>query len=202
MKLVKVDAMLARLSLPSGDAQLEAALDSAIRAASPALEATLQTKFDYGERTHVFHLNPLTTEVRGGLITLKLGTGFMVTDGADAPLVVYADTAKDSLQSTAQELVADDGYFAEPEKGFVKVSEDLLGKFVRVTYHSGFNETDEVPEWLSEACIAYSVRVLSTQQIGDPKPELGKVFKFMADHGTIITDGHLRLCPYAVLPVL
>lgn len=202
MKLVKVDDMLMRLSLPDGDAQLESALDSAIRAASPALEATLQTKFDYAEHTHVFHLNHLVTEVRGSMVTLKLGNGFVVTEGADSPVVVCADTMQGVLQSTAQGLVLGTDYFVDAVNGFIRVHDEFLDKYVRVTYHSGFNGTEEVPEWLSEACISYAIRVLSTQQIGDPKPELGKVFQFMSSHGTTITDGHLRLCPYSVLPVL
>lgn len=190
VRLIEVKQVRSRLSLPD-DSGINAAITSAIDAALPSLRSTLQTEFDAGSSTDLFFIDPEVHRAIAGFYTLKARNGFLKTDS-----VLFATaTSFSDLQSTAPILVPS---ILLEEKGFVRISDEYSGKYVKLVYDFGFAESDDIPEWLIEVAISYVSKVLSAQQVGDQKTPITEIYKFVDLHGGGILDSRLRVMSEAI----
>lgn len=182
--LISVSQIRGRLNL-SDDEGVNMAIASAMTATLPYLQEVLQTGFDASSSEDVFFIDPVVHVTSSGTYVLKLKNGFVKK--ASVKMAV-ADTLE-GLQTTAKDLLPS---FVLDEKGFVRVPDRFIGMYVAVAYDYGFTEDDEAPLWLQEAAISYTIKVLSSQQVGDGKPQLSEIFKFIDAHGSTILSGKLR----------
>lgn len=190
MLFLDVKAMRDRLSLDDKP-EINDALKSAIAGATPRVESHLSTSFAAGTTTDLFRL-PVGSDAFDGLYTLRLKNGFVRSD----PAVVIS--AGETLASLA---TITEGFVADLEKGFVAVPEDYAGKYVRVGYSYGFATPKELPSWLQEVLVSYSIKVLSMGTVNDKKDDLSKVFAMVDEHWSAILDPHLRQGGSLVRPI-
>lgn len=188
--LITASMVRDRLGLPD-DEGVNAAIKSAMVATRPFLMEALQTGLDAGSAEDVFFIDPLVHMAVGGLYVLRANNGFL----KKATVKVGMSDTLLGLQTTALDLAI---FYVSEEKGFIKVPDLLLGKYVKVAYDYGFRDDDEVPEWLQEAALSYTIKVLSAQQVGDNKPSLSEVYKFIDSHGSYLLGGRLRVASESI----
>lgn len=189
-RLITAEQVLARLSLPN-DAGIIAAVESAIGAALPMLRAMLDTQFDAGESTDLFFINSRVYDAHNGLYTLRARNGLIKTDS-----VLYS-TGETMLevQSIAPTEVP---LIVIADKGFIRVPDTLRQKYVKVTYEYGLAEYEDTPDWLVEGMLAYVSKVMSSTQVGEEKPVMTTLYKFLEAHGAGILNSKVRSFPGAI----
>lgn len=192
MLLIEPDLIRNRLSLQD-EKSVNDALRSAISGAGPRLEAVLQTSFHKASAIDLFYIDANRPCVHEGVYLLKLTNGFVRS--APAATIQVSDDLK-FVQPTALTL-ADLVKFSS-ELGFMYFSDEYAGKYVKVSYDFGFQSSEEVPEWLREVALCYSIKVLSMQQTNDRKDELSAVYSFVDSHSNDILDKHLRTSSYSI----
>lgn len=199
--LTTVADVAQRLSLNAGDSGIAATISSAINAATPALESLLRTQFDKGKATDLFYVDPESVHPVTGFVWLKLSRGF-ISSAINCKFSGTLAGLSSGVVFTPIVSVLD--------RGHLMLGPDQLGKFVSVAYSYGFSDstTDDgvvpdatVPEWLQEVAINYAIKIMSTQQVGDPKPELSEVYKFVDQHAANILNEHLRNKNGAISPL-
>lgn len=188
MQLIDVRHIRDRLLLDD-TAEINDALKSAVAGASPRLETILDTVFSKGSAVDYFHLDPSALSF-GGIYRLRLSRGFL------RPTPTLTVMIGDSLGGTTEPVNA---LLVDVGRGLVSISEEHLGKYVKVSYDYGFTGYAEVPEWLREVTICYAIKVLSMTQVNDRKDELSSVYDFVDTHSTGILNSHLRSSSRAVV---
>lgn len=191
-RVIEVSSVRTRLSLQD-DEGINDAISSALDGALARLSSVLATSFDREEHTDVFYLDPAACTSVAGLVGLRLSNGFV-----QGPItVVSGDSLAEVLTGGSSETV----FLLNAEKGHVKVPDALSGKYVRVSYESGFSDGDEAPAWLKEVVLAHTIMVMSSQQISDGQAELSKVVPVVEKHSTDTLDRHLRNGSLLVYPL-
>lgn len=158
-----------RLGITVSDGGVIASITSAMAAAKVQLGSLLNTDFNQGNKSDLFYLNPATAVADDGHYLMRLSNGFV--DLGEVFSVIPGDTISAALNGSTEF----EDYLLEVEKGFVRVPESFAGSYFRVNYGYGFDAPDSVPDWLKEAAIVETIRVLATQQISDGKPELSNL---------------------------
>lgn len=164
-------------------------LRSAILGATPRLEALLNTSFTKGTAEDFFVLNPAIYEPVDGHFVLRLSNGFVRSSPA---LAASSGESLDGPFSTVS------GCVLRASKGFLLVPESNAGKTFKVAYSYGFQNNEEVPAWLREVALCYSVKVMSMAQLNDRKDDLSAVYEFVDLHSAEILDRHLRTHTFAI----
>lgn len=182
MKLATVEALRVRLGLPE-DPGVDAAIGGALESATVYLATALKTKMEKHTKTDVFFLNGDLVEARNGYYRLLLSSGFL---RSNTPVSIMYGT--DDTAQTSSAI----GCTIRYEEGWVSVPETYLGKYLAVTYQAGFLEDEEAPSWLVETAIGFATKMLSVQQIGDQRPEMAEVYKFVDTTAGFLLDSHLR----------
>lgn len=192
MLLIEPDLIRNRLSLQD-EKSVNDALRSAILGASPRLEAILQTSFAKASAVDLFYIDKARQCVINGAYLLKLSNGFLRS--SPAVTIEVSDDLK-FVQPTALTLA--DMVKSSAELGFLYISDEYAEKYIRVVYDYGFQSSGEVPEWLREVTLCYTIKVLSMQQTNDRKEELSAVYSFVDSHSNEILDKHLRTSSYSI----
>lgn len=191
--LISPSAVLSRLNLQDDDGVV-AAVKSALAGSVIFIQEALQTAIDEGEAEDFFFIDPVVHMAVAGTYVLKLSNGF-VKKGS---VKVFVGDSLPEVQLTATETQPLRVIY---ERGFVRVSLDCVSQYLRVTYEYGFSEDEEVPLWLQEAATSYTIKLLSSQQLSDEKPELNTIYKFIDAHAGTILTGHLRSMSESILPL-
>lgn len=194
-RIITLDKLRARLALMN-DVGVNGAIDSSLDAAIAHTSSLLGTDIDSGAKDDVFFIDPDTQVAINGMYTLRLTHGFV---RADPGIEVYTGGTIAEVNASTDSI---DGYLLNAEKGFVGVGEDLAGTYVRVSYEYGFTEDEEVPLWLQEVVLGQTVKVLTSQQIADGKPELANVLAALQKSSYEIMDRHLRSNSEAIWPLM
>lgn len=196
--LVNTAYICGRLGVPSGDTKLDAAIQSAIDASVPLLEAKLDTVFSKRSAVDLFYIPLNWYPTYKGYFVLKLSAGLVRPSPALS--VLYGDSLQ--LIATALDLTE---CILKEELGHLYVPDSYRGSYLQVSYDSGLDTSgqtpDTPPDWLKEAAAQHTIALMSAQQIGDPKPELSEVFKYMMTASTTILDAHIRSRSYAISPL-
>lgn len=190
VRLIEASKVRSRLSLPDDDG-INEAIASAIDATLPSLRAVLQTEFDAGTSTDLFFIDPEIHRPIGGFYTLKARNGFMKKASVKVGFALTVDGLQSIAPTITPAIIID-------EKGFVRIEEAYVSNYVKLEYDFGFTDDDEIPAWLQEVAISYVAKVLSLQQVGDQKPALTNLYKFIDLHGGGILDAHLRVMTEAI----
>jgi hypothetical protein len=188
MQLIELKYLRDRMLLEDRS-EINDVLKSSLAGAIPWLETVLQTSFDKGTASDLFSI-PTGTEKVLGFYHLKLTKGFV--RGSPAPVVA---TGYD-LSSVSGDLYP--SCIMDAERGFLYVPEASDLGCIRVSYDYGFQTPSEVPTWLRELALCYTIKVLSMHQINDRKEELSKVYSFVDQHSTTIADSRLRMSVSAI----
>lgn len=174
-----------RLALPD-DEGLNDVIRSALDASYTAMESILETTFSKGSRTDLFYVDPRNAMPINGLYLLKASNGFLRA----SPTITAAYGCSLTEFST---VLASTEFVVTADKGFIQVPESVFGSYVRVIYEYGFQTIEEVPDWLREVSLNYTIKIMSVQQIGSDKPDLSALYKFVNTHYATILDTHLRM---------
>lgn len=192
--LIPLQSVIARMKLPSGDTDVDALVKSSIVGSTPALEIKFLTKLKFGDSTDTFFITPSVVPY-GGVYRLMLKNGFVEN-------VVI--TLSETLDFTGASTLTPAGI--DPERGELFIPTDLSSGgtyYLRVSYNYGFvSESANVPDWLSEACIAYSVQLMAMHQINEAKVDPSEILKTVRAHEELIRSKHIRIDPLAIKPVM
>lgn len=191
-QLASADDVGDRLAL-AVDTTLGGIISSALDATTIAFEAMLDTTFTAGTSVDLFNVESTYTRSTSGFYLLRLKKGFVKANTIALTTGSTLDAVTLSL-STADTLL-------DLEKGFLRVPDTIDTKYLKASYGYGFGTLSDVPGWLTEAAIAYTIKMLSLQQIGTDKPDLSKIYKFVGEHYTAIMDAHSRHYATATKPI-
>ena len=196
IRLIDASKVRARMSLLDDDG-VNASIESAIDAALIRTSSILATGFDEGTAEDLFFVDKYVQVVTNGMYLLRLSHGFV---RADEDIKVYVGRTLAEAMDPLNEVPLS---IKNLEKGFFYYPPEIVeGQYVRVTYSHGFLETEYAPEWLVEAILCYTAKVLSSQQIYDPKVEISGVYKFLETHAGEIIMPHLRSDSAAIYPMV
>lgn len=186
--MLDIAAVRDRLTLQN-KAEINAALTSALAGALPRLEAILQTHFTAGTSTDYFYVGPHCIK-SDGMYQLRLRNGFI----RPTPAPVLSK----SLTMSSFEAVLNATTLLDTDLGIFTVPGDLEGSYVSVAYSYGFSGPTEVPAWLQEVMLSYTIKVLSMGTVNDKKDELSPIFEFIDLHSADILNSHLRTGSFLV----
>lgn len=215
MKLIDVKLVRTRLALPDDDG-VNAAVKSALDGTTAMFEARLMTSFDKATKTDIFLTYGREFMAQDGYFRLRLSAGFVLS--SPDVTVCWAETPQEL--ATAETIALTD-CLVDYERGFVLVpysesnhpessarrnrsylNSRSYNGYMKVVYQYGFQTLAEVPAWLKEAALAYTIKVLSMQQVSDKKDEKATtIFGFISSHGEEILDRHLRNHYMAIQPI-
>ena len=192
VRLVSVDAIRVRMSLPE-DSAIDAVINSAVIGTSIFMATKLKTCFDQGSDSDLFLIDADTVPFKG-TYRLLLKNGFI------------GDSVLESMQRLGDTPVTLPSLRVNSEKGLITINEaDLVCSvpcYVRVAYTYGFADLSPIiPDWLSEASLAYSVQLMSMQQLNDVKADTNGVLSVVKAHTNALLDPHYRNDPLAVTPI-
>lgn len=198
MHLVHPSEVLDRLKLPD-DSQLEALILSSLEGTTTFIESVLNTDTIRGSHTDIFKIDSSVNPQYSGLFKLRLANGFVQASPAitvrvteESPLAVETPTWT-SLESWA--------FPRDLEKGYIYLDESYDKNFVEVVYTAGFDGPDDVPRWLVEASMAYAIKLMSVQRLGDDKPQLDGIYSMLDKHRVMTLDRHMRSSSRATTPL-
>lgn len=192
--LLDTSTIITRLKLPQDDGLIET-ISGSIKAASPFLEAATQSRFDSQERTDIFLIDPWLDLCSGGVLILKLSSGFV---RHDSNLTITVADTLESLQLTANSISP---LKVEHERGHIFIAERQSLTYVKISYYCGFESLDEVPEWLQECAYIQTLMGLSCIQLGDDTA-ISQIYKDMRSTQGQLLDAHIRSRSYAIAPLL
>lgn len=194
-RIITIAKVRARLSLPD-DPGINAAITSARDAAHIHLAHLLDFVLEAGVQEDTFFIDARRDVLVDGLYSLRLSSGFV---GATPVAEVRVS---DTLLGLASASPLDPAtYLLLAEKGFVRVDGGCAGQYVKITYFAGIPEDSDAPEWLVEAMIGSTIKVLSQQQVQDGKQEITKVIPALNNHLSVILDPHLRFRSESIRPL-
>lgn len=182
-RVIDVSDVRDRLSLPDDDG-VNASIDSALSGALAQVSSLLDTSFGLASREDYFYLDPLVCVPVAGMVTLRLSNAFV-----QGSVEVSSGESLQDLRTSPRD---EEALLVLPETGKVKVSDGLIGQYLRVVYEAGFGITTPIPEWLKEAMIVNTIKIMATQQISDGKPELSKLLPVLTSQSATLLDRHLR----------
>lgn len=214
-RLISLATVLDRLSFSADSADIQDAVDGAIRAATKMLASQLRMEFDRATRTDHFQVRE--TGVRGGFGENRfLLSGALLADTSSSGLPAVAEGAYKNLDDTSlrwdlrayETDVVEDLLLAHSESGLVTIRDvDLKGKWVRFgPYEAGLEEDtdgdyESVPDWLSEAAYLAAAIALDANPIIRRDEESGaQVRQLRADLADMIQT-HVRYEPRAHRPI-
>jgi hypothetical protein len=178
-----------RMAISSEILGIDTVINSAIRASQLRIAAELDSCLELTEFTDIFYLdsNHMAGLSPGGLSRMQLRSGLVRAD-SPAPVVTTGPT-----WSYCTAVVSADQLLLDLVKGTVAVdAETFEGQYVKVTYTVGYNDTDTLPSWLSEAILAY---VPSIATFGSPTVEsgdAGPTAKLGAAHALAVISPYCR----------
>ena len=195
--LVTVSECVESLGLaPVLEDQMEPAILKAVAKAQLRLEEELGTKLDQFDNIEVFHADSelMAQTYTNGMLCLRLNNSFVVNAVA-APVVVEAAYGWKGPFS----VVPDTEYQINWEKGLVYVDPEYDGRYIKVTYRSGFKKSGETPVAIKQAIFAMLPATLTVQSEGDDQKTVDK--SGMKFAGTIV-NSLKRPTPIAFRPYI
>lgn len=184
-----------RFALKEDDG-IVAAITAAILGVSPYFEQVLNTPFDLAQYDDIFFLDSNYHRKESSFYILRTKAGFLIPGSA---VVFQGDSLKEVREAT-NPIPADELLILD-EKGFISVPEEYENKFLRVKYNAGFDDVDDLPDWLQEAAVSYCGVLLTHHQVGDEKAELTTIIKNLKDHVAVILQAHVRTKSAAINPI-
>lgn len=193
VKLITVSAVRNRMKLDD-DESIDLVISSAIQGMAVGMSGRLKTSLARGTATEVFHLPPGTV-ANGGTFQLQLRNGFV--SGVSV-------STKNALDDSATPLTplktrAEEGYVVVPEF----VGSSPIPSYVQISYTYGFGDNDpNVPAWLAEAALCYSVQLMAMQQLNDSKAETNGVLAMMKEHIAVLVKSNFRMDARSIHPIM
>lgn len=201
MFFISVADMRARMGFDEM-ADVNAAIEAALKGATSWLSSTLRTSFDYGSYTERFRLEQMFASGTGTELILSFKRGFLTT-----LTMGYASTRAQLGGTEEVDLAA----YIDPdlEKGLVTISEiNLENVFIRAAYTAGFQpsednpelyDADDVPEWLIEAASLKTMIIYDTANPTVRRENAGtKDLEVMKGTLDAIITSHVRYHPQAL----
>ena len=184
----------ARLSLPD-DEGINNSIKSCIIGATIRASSLLKTDFESQVRRSIFYVDPRFEVSKGGLYVFRLVNGFVKTN---VEVNVYVgDSFEDA--STGEVL---ENVYVDYEKGWVLLlAESVEGKYVCIEAGFGFDAINVAPDWLKEIILGLTIKMLSSQQISDGKPQLSNVVPVLDQHVLALVDDHKRSSSICISPL-
>lgn len=184
-----------RFALKEDDG-IVAAITAAILGVSPFFEQMLNTTFDLALHEDIFFLDAAFHRKESGFYILRTKAGFIVPGTVT---LYYGDSLKDAREATIP--IPGDELLILDEKGFISVPDAYEGKFLKVSYTAGFDDVDDLPDWLQEAAVSYCGILMTHHQVGDEKAELTTIIKSLKEHVAVILQAHVRTKSAAINPI-
>lgn len=209
IKLVSAQALIDRMTLPEGDATVDKLIASSINGAGTYMAQRLNTSLTAGSASDVFHVTKDDVNY-GGTFRLACRNGFIKNVVVQVKELLTDDWQPFPLLGVVPDsgvAIIDSQVVADGIRPSSLVTAAMLnrgaGAYVQVSYDYGFVDEDpNIPEWLSEAALSYSVQLMSMQQITDAKPNLNGILKVVQDHTNLLLDQYVRFDPRAIRPVM
>lgn len=149
-------------------------IEGAILRATIKLEGVLRTPLGLEHREDTFYISGLEGAPLNKRYTLRLSNGFV---REDYPIQVSVCDSFDGayLPMATSMLFPELGKVSVP----TSITDDLLGKYLKVVYKSGFSSPLEIPEEVRQALLCYVPLMLlsSSVAIADPKQQAAIVAK-------------------------
>lgn len=197
MAIIDIALVRDRLALIN-QTEVNSVLTSALVGAEQYAKSFLRTGLDELTYSDLFYVDSNVHQATDGMYALMLTNGFVRTDETVA--IVNADTIATVDASTSATPVL----LTQAEKGILFVDPDMVGKYLKVTYSAGFRKVAgvtvfaEVPDWLQEFLVAYTIKTLSMQQVNDKKDRLSSTYAFIDSHIAEVMTSHQRKNGFAI----
>lgn len=195
--MVTVADAKARMALPSDTLGLNAAVESAIRAAQLRIEAELDSTLDRASYSDVFYLDPeyFMDVTPGGLLRMQLRTGLV---RSDVPVqILFGRTWNTCTEPGDTELMK-----LDLERGILSVDRPAYqGLYCKVSYDAGFSAIDPIHPWLAEAIKAYIPVVWNFGAPTNRSEEAEKQARLSGDHAMAILSRYHRNIGFTFRPV-
>jgi hypothetical protein len=175
-------------------------IESAIGAAQLRIGVELDSNLQFQESEDIFHLDPgvFNDVVPAGLFRLKLRSGLARKDLA---LTITSGRAWNECNEPLDITTAGKVDYI---RGIVYVDQRMYSdKFVKVAYSSGYEDSDIeiVPDWLTEAILAYVPVVWNFGAPTNRNDEAEKGARMSGDHAMAIVSPYLRNIGFTYRPV-
>lgn len=191
-------AVKQRMAINPELAEVNPAVESAIRAAQLRIESEYDSKLDRTHNVDVFSLDSESfSGVRpGGVFRLQLKNAFVFIDSGN-PFVV----TKGSKWNDVGSVLAESEYQLDAERGILLVDERHAESFIRVEYTSGFADSTETLDWVAEAILGYTPVVFNFGQTTNRNDEAEKGYKASGDHALAVLARYRRNTGFTFRPV-
>lgn len=191
-------AVKQRMAINPDLAEVNPAVESAIRAAQLRIESEYDSKLNRLVNTDVFFLDSESfSGVRpGGVFRLQLKNAFVLEDSSN-PFVVKSGSTWNEQGS----VLSASEYQLDSERGVLLVDGGHADAFIRVEYTSGFSDTSETLDWVAEAILGYTPVVFNFGQTTNRNDEAEKNYKASGDHALAVLARYRRNTGFTFRPV-
>ena len=195
--LVSVDNVRSRMGLDESIEGSQELIESAIRTAQVRIQSEYDSNFQLETRKDLFYLDPdAYSGVRpGGLFHLCLKNAFVLET---PPLTIQWGWDWRTLETANVE----DYLLIDREKGWVFLDDHhYQGRFISVSYKSGFSNKDEVPDWIAEAILGYVPVVFNFAQVTNRNAEAEAGYKTSGDNAMAMLVRNRRNTGFGIRPL-
>lgn len=191
-------AVKQRMAINPDLAEVNPAVESAIRAAQLRIESEYDSKLDRMQNSDTFFLDSESfSGMRpGGVFRLQLKNAFVFIDSTH-PFVVK----KGSKWNDTSEVVPESDYRLDKDRGILVVDEEHKESFVTVEYTSGFVDASETLDWVAEAILGYAPVVFNFGQTTNRNDEAEKGYKASGDHALAVLARYRRNTGFTFRPL-
>lgn len=195
---ITADAVKQRMAINPELAEVNPAVESAIRAAQLRIESEYDSKLDRSQNSDVFFLDAESfSGVRpGGVFRLQLKNAFVFVDSSN-PFVVKSGSKWNSPEGE----LSPSEYSLDAERGILLVDEGYAEKHIFVEYTSGFLDAAETLDWVAEAILGYAPVVFNFGQTTNRNDEAEKGYKASGDHALAVLARYRRNTGFTYRPV-
>lgn len=195
--LITAASVKSRMAIGSDILGIDPVIESAIKASQLRVEAELDSTLDREQREDIFHLSTelFAGVIPAGLLRMQLRSGLVRED--PAVQLFFGDAWNACTEPADASLVKVDFI-----RGIVYADENTYAnKFCRVVYESGFDQGEEVYDWLSEAIMAYVPVISNFGQPTNRNSEAESGARLSGGHAMAILSRYQRNIGFTFRPV-